>query len=191
MSRIALARARRSRSSEPIMRLLAFQLRGHWFCLPLMMVRRVLPKPMTPNYLDSDLIQLQNENITVLDAAKLVYGQTVASLPQTTDVMLPASIEEASPPLEKTVVVAELRSGESVGLVVDGIPTLKRVRQMSFSPVPPLYQTVHQLRGLVSIVRPDPNIPDTMNQLMFLLSLEALLQLDELSPLVDSSVGTR
>lgn len=179
MSQTALVRARRTQSQEPTLKLLAFQIRHHWFCIPLAIARRVLPKQASSDGRDADLIQLQNENIPILNAAQLVYSADRPQLPSQT-ATTGAAVEPTAP--LQNIIVVELSQGGSIGLIVDGVPILKRVRQSAFSPVPPMYLKVHQLRGISSIINPDPNLPDSFSHPMFLLVVEALLQWSD-SPL--------
>ncbi|MEM1311143.1 MAG: chemotaxis protein CheW [Cyanobacteria bacterium P01_H01_bin.153] len=176
MTQSALVRIRKARSQEPILRLLAFQLRHHWFCLPLAIARRVLQRELTPAGPAMDLIQLRQENIPVLDIARLVYGKDKPQLAQSGETNPPATAPEDANLSVQNIVVIDLSRGDPVGLLVDGVPTLKRVRQSAFSPVPPIYVTTHQLRGLSSVIQPDPQMPDSLTQPMFLLNVEALLQ---------------
>jgi chemotaxis signal transduction protein len=175
MSHHALVRLRRPRSPEPTLRLLAFQLRQHWFCVPLAMARRVLPRPPTAEGRAVELIQLQQDYIPVVDIAPLVYGGTPN--PATTALPAPVTAPTVANPAvpQHSLVVIDLSQGDAVALLVDGTPALKRVRQAAFSPVPPIYQSLHQLRGLSSVIRPDSNPPDTSALPMFLLNVEALI----------------
>lgn len=181
MSQHALVRVRRTRSSEPTLRLLVFQLRHHWFCIPLAIARRVLPKPSSTAGSADELIQLGQDHIPVLDTARLVYGTDKPQLAGTS--AQPAATTTEKAPLQHIVVV-ELDRGDSVGLIIDGTPILKRVRQSAFSPVPPIYVTVQKLRGISSIVKPPPEATDNLTQPMLLLTIETLLQQSQyLSPI--------
>jgi hypothetical protein len=62
-----------------------------------------------------------------------------------------------------------------VGLLVDGVPVLRRVRQSAFSPVPAMYLTIHRLKGISSIINSDPRLPEKYPNPMFLLAIEMLL----------------
>ena len=124
---------------------------------------------------DVELVQLQDEAIPVLNTARLVYGGDALSLPPA--IATQSQSSDAPQPSLQSLVVTELSSnGSSVALMVDGTPALKRVFQKAFQPVPPIYQNLHKLRGLSSLVNPDPNSPNTFSQPMFLLNIEALLQ---------------
>lgn len=172
MSHNAPVRIRRATAPEPTLRLLAFPIRQHWFCIPLAIARRVLPKePLDHNSLP-DLIQLKNETIPVLDAASLVYGTHASQLPEA-NAVTPAPLPPSAP--VPHILVVEGPEDDSVGLLIDGQPVLRRLRPSSFSPVPPLYLQVHQMRGILSVVNPDPQVPDSPSQPMFLLAMESLI----------------
>ncbi|MDB9526336.1 chemotaxis protein CheW [Oscillatoria sp. CS-180] len=172
MSQNALVRVRRNRSHEPTLRLLAFRLRQHWFCLPLAIARRVIPRPVTPEGKAAGLIQLKDENILVLDAARLIYGVDIPQLAGETTTSPSATIAQ---PQEHNIVIVELPQRGSVGLLVDGTPVLKRVRQSAFSPVPAVYLTVHRLNGVSHVVNPNAQETNRSAEPMFFLSIEALL----------------
>lgn len=171
MTQHALARTRRSKSKEPMLRLIAFQLRHQWFCLPLASARRVLPKqPDTGNF-DMGLIQLQNEAVPIVNTANLVYGGAM--------LQLPGQAESMATPLPQvltvqSIVVVELPQGGAAGLLVDGTPTIRRVRQSALKPVPTMYLTMHRLRGISSVVDLQPSTSESDIPL-FLLEIEKLL----------------
>lgn len=176
MTQHALVRARRFQAKEPTLRLLTFQLRDQWFCLPLAMARRVLPRQPASDGGETGLIYLQNENIPILDTAMLVYGphpQRQLAQVEATDRDRPS--HPAINTYVQSIVVIDLEQAGAIGLLVDGTPVLRRVRQSAFSPVPPVYLTVHKMNGVSSIVNGDSSAKDPCPQPMFLLSLENLL----------------
>lgn len=173
MHQHALTRVRRKRSQEPPLRLLAFQLRQQWFCLPLTITRRVLTQEIAADGKDVELIQFQNEPILVLNAANLVYG---TNMPQLTGQDIPSPPAKlAAPAQEQNIVVLDLSRGHSLGLKVDSPPVLKRVRQSALAPVPSVYISVHQLRGVTHVVNPDDQATNGNSQPMFLIAIESLL----------------
>ncbi|NER80956.1 MAG: chemotaxis protein CheW, partial [Leptolyngbya sp. SIO1D8] len=141
MTQHALVRVRHAQPKEPMLRFITFQLRHHWFCLPLASARRVLPQQPEMS-MGMGLIHLQDEAIPVVDTATLVYG---SALPQ-----LPGQVEESSAqqsavvkPIQ-SILVVDLAYGGAAGLLVDGTPGIKRVRQSALNPVPPMYLSLYR-----------------------------------------------
>ncbi|WP_017299220.1 hypothetical protein [Nodosilinea nodulosa] len=162
----ALARYRRRPAQEPSLRLIAFQLRHNWFCLPLTVARRVIAPTAQTSAVQLGLAQLYNENIPIMDIADRVY-QTAPLLPGYSAVS--AAAAQPAPSLQSIVVIDSPRFG-LLGLLTDGIPCLKRARQSAFSPVPATYLMINHLQGISTLV--------TLNEVeppLFLLEVDALL----------------
>lgn len=167
MSQPAIVPVRHRQRRQPSsLRLLTFQLRHHWFCLPLVAARRVLAMPPAIAGRTADWVHVQNQAIPLVDAAQLVYGPTAPAVSQ----LMPAVGSAAPTPLDaekstrqpglpavQSIIVVDLPDQQSMGLIVEGTPVLKRVSPAAFSPVPPLYLTVHRLRGVTSLVKLEPN----------------------------------
>lgn len=212
MTRNALARVRRFQQQEPTLRILAFQLRHHWFCLPLALARRVLPKEgAILRSVEVGLIQLQNEAIPIVDAASLVYGSSqqpllgqVASptLPQPMQPQLPEQVVPRTPSHQmqqqspgqivprtspnpniaapaQNLLITDLSQGGAIGMIIDGTPAIKRVRQSAFKPVPSMYLAIQRMRGISSMIDLGPSTTDNANQPIFLLEIESLLPQNE------------
>ena len=172
MTQHALVRGRRFKPKEPTLRLISFQLRHHWFCLPLAQARRVLPEQSTQSGLEVGLIQLQNEAIPVINAATLVFG---GAMPQ-----LPGTIEPSAKPLTmntppQSILVVDLSQGGAAGLLIDGTPAIKRVRPSALKPVPPMYLTIHRLKGIRSVIDLQHPTPAKSSPPLFLLDIDSLL----------------
>lgn len=165
----ALVRRRRARAKEPTLRLITFQLRHHWFCLPLGVARRALPQQASSGA-NVGLIEVQDQAIPVVDAATLVYGRAMPQLPGQADPQPPAAIAQV-----QSILVVETSQQGPLGLMVDGTPTIKRVGQSAFKPVPPVYLTMHGLRGISSVVDLKPLKSGDSTQAIFLLDVEGLL----------------
>lgn len=173
MSQHALARMRRSRPREASLRVITFPLRHYWFCLPLSQARRALAQPISRTGTDVGLIELHNEAIPVMNAANLVYGQTP---PQP-----PASVQPSAPsaPVKnpvQSIIVVNNSKGDLIGLRIDGTPTIKRVRQSAIKPVPPVYLTIHHLRGISYIVDLPKSTSDEISHPIFWLEVDSLLE---------------
>lgn len=188
MTQHALMRLRRPQSQDPSLRLVVFQLRHQWFCLPLTQARRVVPKQPADEGMALGLTQLHNQAIPIVDTATLVYGTPLPQRPQ----LLPAANpnpailpdpDQVVWPVQ-SILIADLPPSERsqadpsqhrlVGLTVDGTPALKRVRQSAVSPIPPMYLAIHQLRGICNVIDLTRS-PDSHPHPLFWLDLETLL----------------
>lgn len=172
MAQHALVRMRRSQPKEPTLRLIAFQLRHHGFCLPLALARRALPQNPDERGADVGLIEVQNEAIPTVNTANLVYGNAMPQLPAQ------GGAPDSPPPLitrSQSILVVDLSEGGAVGLVVDGTPTIKRVRQSAIKPVPEMYLNIHRMRGISAIVDLNKPTGDEASSPLFLIEVNALL----------------
>jgi len=180
----ALARYRRRPAREPSLRLIAFQLRHNWFCLPLAMARRVTAVMTEDPALSLGLTQLQQENVPILDVADRVYqaapllpGSSASSGsalgPNHLDLRHPdpshSGPDMPTTAVQSILVVDSPRFG-LLGLRVDGVPSLKRAQQSAFSPVPATYLIVNRLQGINTLVTLNGAEPP-----LFLLEVDALL----------------
>lgn len=149
-------------------KLMVFQLQQHWFCLPLAQVRRVVAKS-DPAIASASVIQLEHETIPLVDAASLVYGDLT---------QLPDHLEQPDclPPLltsVQSILIVDLPSGASVGLIVDGTPLIKRVPPTAVSPIPLMYLTIHHLQNISHMVTLVGCLPSAACHL-FMLTVEGI-----------------
>ncbi|WOD37657.1 hypothetical protein [Nodosilinea sp. E11] len=171
----ALTRYRRLPAQEPTLRLIAFQLRHNWFCLPLAMARRVVAPQDDGPTRGLGLTQLRHENVPIMDVADRVY-QSVPLLPGQTNSDLSLSTVPAygpandQTPLLQSIVIIDSSQFGMLGLRVDGIPSLKRARKSDFSALPATYLMMNHLRGITTLVTLDATEPP-----LFLLEVDSLL----------------
>ncbi|MEM9005108.1 MAG: chemotaxis protein CheW [Cyanobacteria bacterium P01_F01_bin.86] len=167
-----LAQTHRLQSSEALLELIVFQLRQHWFCLPLIMIRKVLSKQLAQDKNDTRFIQLGHETIPVIDPAKLVYSHR-SQLPES------LKVPDSLPPILtsiQSILVIDHPCGEAVGLLIDGIPVIKRVHPSVLSPIAMAYLTVHHLQGISSVIELESATSGSSYPL-FVLEIETLLLL--------------
>lgn len=172
MSQHALTRMRRSRPREASLRVITFPLRHHCFCLPLSQARRAMAQPISRTGTDVGLIELHNEAIPLINAASLVYGNATPRLTASTQ-----TAEAPVPPKNsmQSIIVVDNSKGDSVGLLIDGTPTIKRVRQSAIKPVPSVYLTIHQLRGISYIIDLPKSTSEEISHPIFWLEVDSLL----------------
>ncbi len=166
MPRPTLARTRRSHNpQEPSLRLITFQVRNQWFCLPLVLARRVIAAPMGDQPPVPGLAQLHQENVPLVDIAPLIF-QAAPAIPGTTEdppLQMPANPQS-------TILVIDPPQVGAIGLLVAGTPAIKRAKKSDFSPVPSMYLIMNRLQGIHTLVTLSDNHPP-----VFLLDVDALL----------------
>ncbi|MGF1521769.1 MAG: chemotaxis protein CheW [Leptolyngbyaceae cyanobacterium] len=174
MTQQTLVRPLNLQPSDPMLELIVFQLRQHWFCLPLTMARQVYPqRSLRRNETDMQFIQLHDEIIPVVDTAKLVYGGS-PQLPK------PLTTPDFLPPLLtaiRSILVVDHPSGKTVGLAIDGIPVIKRVNASGLSPISTTYLAIHRLQGISSVIELEPAASHRYAYPLFVLEMEMLLPL--------------
>ncbi|MBD2110958.1 MULTISPECIES: hypothetical protein [Cyanophyceae] len=159
----ALTRYRRLPAQEPTLRLIAFQLRHNWFCLPLPLARRVIPISNGPAQ-GLMLTQLNQENVPIMDVADRIY----CSAPLLPGSTVPKPVVQSDS--SQSILVVESPHFGLLGLRIDGVPSLKRARQSAFSPVPATYLMMNHLRGFNTLINLNETDPP-----LFLLDIDSLL----------------
>jgi chemotaxis signal transduction protein len=163
LTRNALTRYRRPSNPEPTLRLIAFQLRHHHFCLPLATARRVVFCSATSLATKAGLLKFNQDNIPLVDIADWIYQ----AMP-----LLPGQVPPALmvyPHTDQVVLIIETPRLGRLGLLVDGTPSLKRAKASAFSPVPATYLKMNHLQGITTLVTLSDDEP-----LLFLLEIDAL-----------------
>lgn len=171
---LTASRQRSSKATVPTHRLLTFQLRQHWFGLPIQVTQKVLPpQPLDSGvpYHGSGLIVINQQQIPVLDLETILFGDGAVPL-------LPSnqSAPEAPAPTmpgtrqRHVLIIQPPSSVESLGLLIDQPPVLRRVPQTAFSAASSVYLILNQLHCVHTVVTPSDSEPA-----IFMLSLEELL----------------
>jgi len=146
--------------------LLTFQLRGQWFCLPLVLARRVISGPADAALAPAGLTQLQQDNIPLIDTATLIYQEAP---PSQGDTPTTKAWGPAQAPVQTVLVIDPPPLG-AVGLLIDSTPSIRRAKQSAFSPVPAIYLIMNRLQGINTLVTLGKHEPPH-----FLLEVDALL----------------
>lgn len=178
-SPLAFSTGRRSRHrAKPKLSLIAFSLRQEWFALPTQSVYRVVPlgalygaNPST----GVSLTRYQEHDIPVIDIERRVF--TTPAPRHLATPMLPGSTPSPNP-TQRYLLLLEPSPGDPVGIALTAPPTLHRVDETAFAPLPPTYQVGGNLRFVSALVSPDKERPS-----MFLLNLGQLFQLAAINAL--------
>jgi chemotaxis signal transduction protein len=160
----ALARYRRLPAQEPSLKLIVFHLRDHGFCLPLAMARRVIPSTDDDPARKLGMTQLYHDPVPLFDVAERVFQTAPPRLsPTDADALTTAN-------RTNSILVVDAPRAGLLGLLVDGLPSIKRARKSAFSPVPKTYLSMHRLQGISTLVTPNSD-----QEPLFLLDLDALI----------------
>jgi chemotaxis signal transduction protein len=146
--------------------LITFQLRQQWFCLPLVLARRVIPGPANGPFPAPGLTQLQQETIPLVDVASLIYQET----PLLSGDGGADDLVTSPPPSNQAILVIDPPHLGAIGLLIDGTPAIKRVKQSAFSPIPAVYLIMNRLQGINTLVNQGAGEPP-----LFLLEVDTLL----------------
>jgi purine-binding chemotaxis protein CheW len=176
MAIISSVRSRRgvNRPVETTEQLIAFKLRGEWFALSLAAVQKVIPLGAVhgdPNNTGISLTLHQGEEIVVVDVGHRIFKETtqaLASRPGKTA----SSSTQANPSTsqqQRCLVLIQNSAGEVVGVPIDSQPSIRRVPQSSFSPLPSAYLNRGNIHCVSSMIADDGG-----RQPLFLLDPERL-----------------
>lgn len=152
MTHSALARYRRLPAQEPSLKLLVFHLRSYGFCLPLAMARRVIPAGDHDPARSLGMTRLYHEHVPLLDVAERVFLTPPSLCPGKTDT---SALPAPNPTHRQSILVVDAARAGRLGLLVDGMPAIKRARKSAFTPLPHAYLSLHRLQGIRTLVTPN------------------------------------
>jgi purine-binding chemotaxis protein CheW len=145
--------------------LLVFSLREHWFALPVNLVNKVVMLnnlyKMAPD-LTTGLAFYQGTEIAVLDTYQRIFGQPFSS---------GSNGAEGAIAQPTYLLIVQNLQGEPIGLPLESQPSLRRIPESAFSPLPSTFLTEGHIRCATALILPTQNEPP-----IFLLNLVQLLQ---------------
>lgn len=143
-------RSRRSSKyqSEITQQLIAFILRRDWFALPIKNVLKVVP--MSEIYGDPEgrgvsLTIYQGCELLVVDVGRQIFGA-----PPSQDL----AAENPPTPQQPYLLIVQSSDLEVFGLPIDSQPTIRRVPESSFTPIPATYVAQGNIQCVSSMVIP-------------------------------------
>lgn len=159
LSRRASRRGLKALPGSPMHQLITFPVRHEWFALPIAIAQKVVS--LTAVGPSSGLILIDDQQVPTLDLERHIYR----------DVPLPAlpaaASREGLPPMppdapsdfcpelvdpRHVLIIRQPPTLEPVGLIVSQAPVLRRVPQSAFSPVPPTFLSLSQLRCINAVI---------------------------------------
>ena len=164
-----------NRKLEPSQQLITFRIHHEWFALPILVAQKVILLDKlhgSPFSTESSVAFFQEQELVVLDVGRRIFGdaiaQAVLSQPPAANHAV-TQIQFVSQ--QRYLVIVDGSHDEPVGLFLESQPTLRRVPQSAFSPLPPNHFSdggIHCVHALVSSIQGEPPL--------FLLNLHQLLE---------------
>ncbi|MGK7875484.1 MAG: chemotaxis protein CheW [Xenococcaceae cyanobacterium] len=194
MAIVSPLRSRRfaDRQTEATQQLVAFRLRQEWFALPIHTVQKVVPLGKVygdPQGTGVSLTTYQGKELLVVDVGYRIFGEAPSPDLSFTDTFAPSQvaetlIEDDSEPLyqyditeERYLLIVESASGELVGLPIDSPPTIRRVPESAFTPLPEAYVAEGNIQCISSTMVQVTDAPP-----LFLLNPDQLSQPQQIVP---------
>lgn len=147
---------------------LVFGLRQDWFALPVHVVHKVVHIERlygTGSDSMAGLAFYQNQEIPVIDLEPRIYGPCHQLLSGSGESSFRAS------DWPRLLLITTHPQGGLVGFPLSEPPTLRRLTDSAFSPLPATYLSEGSLKGVGAIAVPDPDQPP-----IFVLNLNQLFQ---------------
>lgn len=133
-------RNRKQGTAQTTKQIIVFMLQTEWFALALESVKQVLP--LGDLYGDSQqtgvsLTLYQNQDLLVIDVSKRIFGQGNKFI-----------VNQQNEPIknDRFLVVVQNQKGEIIGLPIDSPPSLKRLPESAFSPLPAAYMSAGNIQ---------------------------------------------
>ncbi|MGJ3248321.1 MAG: chemotaxis protein CheW [Elainellaceae cyanobacterium] len=172
LSRLA-ARAAHAKADVK-QQLILFCLQGEWFALPIVAAQKVIPMGAvygSSQGFGTGLTHYLGHDIPVIDLMQKIFVNSSQSRLLLGDP--PSAFESnADPSSEKyLLIVQNVHNRELIGLPIDSQPTLRRVPQSAFAPIPPTYLQDGKIRCISALIKADKGHPPA-----FLLNLDQLFQ---------------
>lgn len=145
-----------NRNAEATEQLIVFQLRGEWFALSVSVVQKVISLGKVygdPSNTGISLTLHQGQEIVVVDVGQRIFkGATPTLVPGT--VKTGASKAQDSRQ-QRCLVLVQNSAGEVVGVPIDSQPSIRRVTQSDYAPLPSVYLNKGDIHCVSSMIVDD------------------------------------
>lgn len=172
----SFAYRRANRKVEPSQQLIAFRIHHEWFALPILVAQKVILLDKLHDSLfgtGASVTFYQEEELVVLDMGRRIFGEAIAKAANPDQPPSPNStvtqIQFVNQ--QRYLLIVDSFHGEPVGLLLDSQPSLRRVPQSAFSPLPPNHFAEGGIRCVHALVTSIQGQPP-----LFLLNLHQLLE---------------
>lgn len=175
-------RRTKTRQAEPTQQLIVFQILQEWFALPIRAAYKVIPigQVYGAHQGSIGLTQYQDQDVLVIDIQRRIFGEPI-SPPLLSAAVDPATAQPASPS-QHYLLLIQSSQGELIGLPLHTFPSLRRVPESAFKPLPPMYLAEGKIRCVSALVAAKNDRPPA-----FLLNLSQLIESPKTLPAVTES----
>lgn len=159
-----------NRKTEATEQLIAFQLRGEWFALPVKAVQKVIPLGQLhgdPHQTGISLTLHQGQEITVVDVGYRIFNETAQSPVKEKPDAVPLPVPEEE--LQRCLVLVKTEAGGVVGVPIDSQPAIRRAGKSQFTSLPEAYLDRGNIHCVSSMIVDDGGVDP-----LFLLDPEQL-----------------
>jgi len=177
-------RRTKTRQAEPTQQLIVFQILQEWFALPIRAAYKVVPigQVYGSHQGSIGLTRYQDQDVLVIDIQRRIFGEQMSS-PLLSASEAPATTQPASPAQhQQYLLLIQSSQGELIGLPLRTFPSLRRVPESAFKPLPPMYLAEGKIRCVSALVTAKNDRPPT-----FLLNLSQLLESPVALPAVSAN----
>ena len=182
-----------AQQTEATQHLLAFRLRQEWFALPTKSVLKVLPLGKVygdPQSTGVSLTVYQDKELLVVDVGRRIFRETLTSEIPGDDLSLRAGAfaqharsakqSQLQRELQRFLLIVQSARGELVGLPIDSLPSLRRVPESAWAPLPQGYISEANIQCVSSLmIQAHGDEPP-----IFLLDPDQLVQPQHIVPLL-------
>ena len=144
--------ARKKKKAEK--QAIAFRLRNEWFAIPIEVVQKVVPLGNVygdPRGTGVSLTIYQGKELLVVDVGHRIFVEprSVDSTSKGDNFGSDGGIRQ---PEERYLLIVEISTGELVGLPIDSPPSIRRIAESSFTPLPAAYVTQGNIQCVSSMI---------------------------------------
>jgi chemotaxis signal transduction protein len=175
-----------NRRSEPLQKLIVFQIRQERFAVLIQFAKKVIPLGLVYGAPQGgiSLTRYQDYEIPVIDVERRVFSKAVnlslmSASPKVNDSSDASEKLYPQPVLDnqRHLMIVEDIQGSLIGLPMDSPPTLRRVPKSAFSPIPAIYLAEGNIQCVSALITVSESEPP-----FFLLNLDQVLQQGSLEP---------
>ncbi|NES81128.1 MAG: chemotaxis protein CheW [Moorea sp. SIO2B7] len=148
-------RARRfaARQTETTQQMIAFLLRQEWFAVPIRYVQKVVPLGNVygdPKGTGVSLTIYQGQELLVVDVGHRIFAEVQnLELPSEEDIL---TKNNSNLNQQRFLLIIQGAFGESVGLPIDSPPSIRRVPESAFKPLPEGYVSQGNIQCVSSMI---------------------------------------
>ncbi|WAL60464.1 chemotaxis protein CheW [Thermocoleostomius sinensis] len=174
---------------ETTQQLIVFRIRRDWFALPIRAAYRVIPLGQVYGIQgDVSLTRYQDRDVSIIDIQRRIFGDGQKpidrpSLPTSSSTAASHITSQNTASIERTgqhhLLLLQSAEGELIGIPLNEFPSLRRVPESAFTPVPQTYLAEGGIRCVSALITSPQNEAP-----IFLLNLNQLIDSQVNLPLI-------